>query len=111
MKLINLEHAINPQNKLTVNILGFDFLVNIGEVESIGDNDEETQTVGRIDPINQEIHVYSEQHIDRINTTFIHEVLHAILQITANMNQYHNEELIDALAFGLASLELKYTHK
>lgn len=90
----------------SVEVLSFKFEIEI--VEGIVSEDEETKTVGNIRHTEQRIYVDGNQHQKRILVTILHELVHAMLEISGHIDLHNNEDLVDAVAFGFASLKVDW---
>ncbi len=77
-------------------ILGLDFAVEVVDEVS-----HETASDGEIDPTEQVIRIYSGLAPDKARQTFLHELMHGILQQLGRSDLSEDECLVQGLAIAL----------
>lgn len=101
------------KKKKNKTLLGFSFVEVLGHKIRIIETEDNNElllgsnlTYGQFRPLDMEIIISTNQGILSVNQTFYHELLHAIDWIMHNEEYKYDEEVVNVLARGLATVRM-----
>lgn len=100
--------------KKNTNILGFDTIEVLGHTLTIVETDDTNELLvnnqlcfGAYLPVDSRIVISTRQSLENMKQTFYHELLHAIDFLSHNEDYKYDEETVNVLGRGLATVRLE----